>query len=396
MSSEESAFLFDSFAAAAKDHNWEVLAENGMRLLAATTPPAIVYSWLFDALWFLDRPDEAEEIIDRGFAAFPTSPDILLKRARHAKMRGDYATAAHRWMELYENAPDGFESCYSAAFCLEKTGDVEGALRLLKGAVERQGPSTDIGLQYVTLLLSARGPNEARATWLDMFGANAPTPEQLGLREKIEAAEAKDLMMSFESLGGRAEGCEFGGVQRQYGAEPLGLLRWSDMGPDDLIAALEQSFEGVGDPANTVLTAPWSAGADWVTEDTRFGMKMHTFLFDKDTAENRDRIFRTLCRRLRFLKRKLLEDLAVGDKIFVYKISYDILDRNALDRLHRALRKNGPSTLLYVRRSDEDHPAGRSCRRPQAFWSDTSNGSHTNSDIIRNTSAPHRSAGRRS
>jgi hypothetical protein len=129
------------------------------------------------------------------------------------------------------------------------------------------------------------------------------------------------------------------------------------MGPDALIDALERRFEGVGDPEYTVLSPPWDGG-DWMLKDTRFGMSMHTFLHDEDTEENRTRMFRAMCRRLRYLARKMLEDLAAGEKIFVYKITYDNLDRERLRRLLRALRNYGSSSLLYVRQSDAAHPPG--------------------------------------
>jgi hypothetical protein len=54
----------------------------------------------------------------------------------------------------------------------------------------------------------------------------------------------------------------------------------------------------------------------------------------------------------------MLEDAAAGDKIFVYKITYEDLSQDRLLRLHRAIRKLGPATLLYVRRSDVTHPPG--------------------------------------
>ncbi len=93
-------------------------------------------------------------------------------------------------------------------------------------------------------------------------------------------------------------------------------------------------------------------------KDTRFGMRMHTFLHDEDTEENRERLFRSMCRRLRYLARKMLEDLSVGEKVFVYKLSYENLDRDRLRQLHRAIRLHGASNLLYVRQWDDEHPPG--------------------------------------
>ncbi len=64
-------------------------------------------------------------------------------------------------------------------------------------------------------------------------------------------AALQDLMLRFAALG---DNCEFGLVQRQAGAEPLGLLRFAGFHiPAErrlgrLIEALDREFEGVGRP----------------------------------------------------------------------------------------------------------------------------------------------------
>ena len=66
----------------------------------------------------------------------------------------------------------------------------------------------------------------------------------------VEDESLRQLMLRFESIG---EDCEFGSVQRRYGAEPLGLLRWNDASYPALAAALEQDFAGCGEPETTML-----------------------------------------------------------------------------------------------------------------------------------------------
>jgi hypothetical protein len=84
--------------------------------------------------------------------------------------------------------------------------------------------------------------------------------------------------MCFESLAGRYRGCEFGLVQRHYGIEPLGLLRWSNITPDNLAVALERRFEGVGSKQQTELRISTDGLNEYSTHDRRFGMAMHTFV----------------------------------------------------------------------------------------------------------------------
>ena len=165
------------------------------------------------------------------------------------------------------------------------------------------------------------------------------------------------VMMSFESLGGARFGCEFGGVQRAFGAEPLGLLRWADIAPEDLIGALEAKFEGVGLPENTELfTYEAREGLEYGTRDTRFHMAMHTFV--QANSMPADRLLQSSCARLQYLRRKIVQDLESATKIFVYRLTYDNLTCEQLSRLHAAIRAYGPSTLLYVRYSEPTHPNG--------------------------------------
>src|SRR5205823_6115235 len=107
--------------------------------------------------------------------------------------------------------------------------------------------------------------------------------------------------------------------QRAHGAEPLGLLRWTDMEPDGLIAALEAEFEGVGLSENTELITPPDIAGEYGTRDLRFGMRMHTFISKREVPA--DKMYTQACRRLQFLRDKLLADLKAGEKIFVYKIT---------------------------------------------------------------------------
>jgi len=123
------------------------------------------------------------------------------------------------------------------------------------------------------------------------------------------------LVMCFESLGGSGHGCEFGLFQRHFDAEPLGLLRWADLSQDLLIKALETRFEGVGLPENTIVFQP-DHSDEWWTRDSRFWMAMRSFV--KVAEVDQERMTKQVCRRLQFLRQKLIEDLEAGEKIFVY------------------------------------------------------------------------------
>ncbi len=172
------------------------------------------------------------------------------------------------------------------------------------------------------------------------------TPVKVG---EVEDPEVKRLLAQFENLG---YDCEFGLVQRRYGAEPLGLLRWSFTLPSTLIALLEHRFEGVGDPATTHLfEASWG---ELMLHDSRYDFRLHTFILQDGV--DKDRFLASQCRRLAFLANKLREDLANGEKVFVY--SAPTLKPDEGRRIHQLMRSFGTNALLNVRLADETHPAG--------------------------------------
>jgi hypothetical protein len=83
---------------------------------------------------------------------------------------------------------------------------------------------------------------------------------------------------------------------------------------------------------------------------------MHTFIENKQTDPG---IFlEQMCRRLVFLKNKLMEDLANAEKIFVYKPPDGRLQDADMMAIWRAIRRYGPNEVLCVRLYDDLHLAG--------------------------------------
>ena len=61
--------------------------------------------------------------------------------------------------------------------------------------------------------------------------------------------------------------------------------------------------------------------------------------------------------RFRFLRKKLLEDLEDGTKIFVLR-SQDALPHETIEAVYAAVAAYGPNWLLHVRLADPLHAAG--------------------------------------
>jgi hypothetical protein len=147
----------------------------------------------------------------------------------------------------------------------------------------------------------------------------------------------------FESLG---NDCELGNVQRNLGQEPLGLLRFSSIPLPTLIKLLKNNFRDFALPENCDLTiVDMGDQAQYDLVDHFYKYQVHTFIVvDKITSHGA--VLEKFCARVQFLKRKLLEDLAEGKKIFVYKAHF-LPDRDIAE-LARALRRHGKCRLLAI------------------------------------------------
>ena len=159
------------------------------------------------------------------------------------------------------------------------------------------------------------------------------------------------LITRFESLG---DNCEFGLVQRKLGAEPLGLLRFSYIELRLLLRGLRCGFDGLGDPATIEV---WADGIDreFVVRESMYQMTYHTFQYEAQV--DRETVQRQQVTRLNFLKRKLLEDIGAGEKIFVLKRVPPLRPEEVLP-IYAIMNELGRNTLLWMLPSDAAHPPG--------------------------------------
>ena len=137
------------------------------------------------------------------------------------------------------------------------------------------------------------------------------------------------------------------------GAEPLSLLRFAVSGIDNLCHALETNLDHLftGDDLEVYVDCL----------DGRFHCRSryyNDFFYYVHLVNQRlsvDEVTARERRKMVFLRRKFLENLKDGRRIFVRKGSDPL---RGLRRLHRALRLHGPHPLLCVNVADADHPVG--------------------------------------
>ena len=320
---------------------------------------------------------EADELATSFLQRWPNSAELQTEYAKSAEERNELAEAEARYTALKNKHPkrhDGYLGAARAAAALGRVDAAEDLLREAMSAVHwipapflefaalagRRGDWEQAVMRWKDAL--KRFPGDASIAHnlnnaqLALLGAGGELDSSTNLnRNRGDVAE---MMMQFESLGGGdGQGCEFGLVQRDLGAEPLGLLRWTSVETDDLIGALDADFAGMGEPEQTVPEIHQTGRArEYFLKDTKYNMIGHSGVAPDDLAI--DKAAAVFKRRLKFLANKLIGDLREAEKIFVYrKVTRDLADEE-VDRLHAAIRRHGDGTLLYVRYADESHPNG--------------------------------------
>jgi tetratricopeptide (TPR) repeat protein len=322
--------------------------------------------------------EEADRIIETGIRRCAPTPELLIEHGMNAMARGDFTSAVERWASLRDAFPFELQGYLHGAAALRETDQIDAAETLLHAAMIRFPDRPELAAEHAHIAAKKRDWSEALRRWALV---SERFPNWPGIQENVyqlkldsidDAASAttvqtkirgyhaddRDLLFSFEGLG---DNCEFGAVQRHFGAEPIGLLRWAGISPADLIRALGNRFEGFGDPATTDFwitePGPNYAGGDYLICDVEHGFHMHSFVSARDVQ--RDKFIQQTCRRMRFLRDKLLSDLGTGDKIFVYKRRDETrLTDEEIAGLHAGVRAYGPSTLLCVQLEDASHPNG--------------------------------------
>ena len=313
---------------------------------------------------------------EAGFAAattlFPGHPAVAARHARLAEARADWPEAVRRWESAYARFPKNPVVIQAVAAAWTRTGQASKADTLLAETLaptEGQANRATNAQVRRMLIDRARIANSRRdfaaaaALWQELQRVAPDDPVvrngmlEMQTLERLEAVDAgvdgpmpapapgqetphSELLMRFEGLGGT---CEFGLVQRYYGAEPLGLFRWVTLSADHLRDAIADNFAGIGDAEYTALGV--SAGNTFYTNDSRYGLAMQTFI--RNGGQEQGPLLTQLQRRMRFLRGKLLEDVQAAEKIFVYRCRQRSQNDDLLG-VAAALRAHNPANRLLA------------------------------------------------
>ncbi len=341
--------------------------------------------------------DEADRLFAAATLQFPDDPLFLREHAQLATHRQDWPEAARRWEVLRTRFPDEKDAYVSGGISLLRAGLHTYADRVLTAAVSRFPDNFEATIEHVCMAIRRHelGCAVSRCDKALLRFSNRPEPYALGINVRlrlgdIAAAEALaqtgmqrfpgdsaihlegervrnqrvatqpaaatkaadvplvanppeliELMMEFESLG---QNCEFGVVQRHFGAEPLGLFRFTGISAVQVATALNDDLRGIGRPECTYLAV--ADNGEYLVRDTRYFMNSHTF--HHKGAVDHDRLLAGQCRKIGFLAERFLENLKDAPKIYVFRAADPLPDAPML-QLHRALRRHSDATLLVVR-----------------------------------------------
>ena len=288
------------------------------------------------------RPEEALAILADALNKMPFSPAVhaeLAETLNDAGWRDEAESVCREACNRFRFHPKPF--VVFAEIAMER-GDVEtGFARWADGA--RRFPQHDFFAGRMT----------AAQFNLIASGLSDPTIDRLPVTDLDRGSSLRGLLLGFESLGGPGFGCELGDVQRRAGAHPLGLLRWGETSVASLAEAFATRFEGVGDPEQTDIVLREDI-EDYTIVDRRFDISMHSFTRYKTMPF--DLLMEDTCRRLAYLKTKLLRDLEAGKKIFVYRLGNRAIDLQEIDHLHSRFRSLSDGTLLCIASARVDSP----------------------------------------
>ncbi len=377
--------------------DWVLAAERWQAVIARFGDQPQAHIELGWALALGGREAEARSCFEAALARFPDDPEVVVAPARAAQKQGDWREAERRWIEVTRRLPSMTVGYIGIGESLREGGLLDRSAGHLRLAARRFQGDVDVELQLAMTLSRQRNWSEALPIWealrhrhpghagvqtgiREMLfqarqdqGADSHSDARSGavpfeIPEILTRSDAKDertaavgaLLMQFESLG---DTCEFGIVQRRFGAEPLSLLRWSSMSPNSLVEALQAGFEGVGDPDQTLVA---DEHGEYITRDKRYHMFSHTFT--PVQSEPMERFAKQQLRRMQYLRRKLLEDLGAAAKLFVFKSNEGVSDAQ-LAAIYQALLRYSPeNALLCVRLQDAAHPSGTLDRISSRLW----------------------------
>ena len=188
--------LLRSYAeCAAERADWAEAEARWRDVIARFPDQAANWSGLVEMLRSAGRMETADEVVATALQRFPDDMDLQRQRALTATLRRDWPVALALWEDLKRRHP-------------RNPGIQGGITQALWQARQDLGVASSEGSTTAAFVIPPL-----------LLESNKATGERDGLDK---------LFLRFETIG---DTCEFGIVQRRFGAEPISLLRWASTPP---------------------------------------------------------------------------------------------------------------------------------------------------------------------
>jgi Flp pilus assembly protein TadD len=332
----------------------------------------------------IGRYMEAEAIAAEGLARCGDHPALLTEQAIVADVRSDWPEAIRRWRRVEQAGQLSGRYYYGLGVALIRDQQIDEGEAVLWKGLAKHPKDLDLRVALAEAATARERWGEAVSIWralLDEHPRNQRLIDGLGVatwRYKVQAEAGgemhageevhvadvglvlddamREFMLRFESMG---EDCEFGLVQRHYGAEPLSMLRWCSTHPGTVVAGLRREFEGVGEVANVEVDM---GKPEIMVNEKSSGIRFHTFI-QRSPSLDVESFAKRQAKHLAYLKRMFMERLRDGEKVYVYKVIKPV-PLETLETIYNEIRKYSNSPLLIMQRHDAENPPG-SFRRAQ-------------------------------
>jgi tetratricopeptide (TPR) repeat protein len=364
-----------------RGQNWELATRRWREVTARFPSIAQAHIGLGNSLLSAGEIPAAREVLRRGRRRFADDPDVAIAEAEAASREQSWPEALELWAGVLRDFPGNPDGYAGFGRALRDCGQLERSTAELTAARQRFPKELELEIELALTLSRRREWAQALSLWeslkrrhpssndvrtgiaaiLDHALADQSTTTGVSFTipplllagddsasEHVSSLNA--LFKRFESLG---DTCEFGIVQRMFQVEHVSLLRWAQTSPSNLIEALNRQFEGVGDPEHTIVAVN---DDEYVTQDRRYYMFSHTFT--PPASEPIELFAPEQCRRMQWLRRRLLDGLRAAARVFVYKCDDGLSDAEVQGLRAALLRYSPDITLLCVRLQESGHASG--------------------------------------
>ncbi len=249
---------------------------------------------------------DALTALEAGPPEWQRHPEYHRLQARCLERVNDYGSALAAWQQRARAQSADAEALVHIGICHAAVGDMEQAERAFKTAVDRFPRNMFAQFEWLFFRLKQQGAlreTSALIAELQRLEALSDTPASFnvqldvlrtrllslddvgellaleiekGIRSSAASGKGESLRSIYERFEPVGNDCEFGFAQRKHGAEPLSLLRWTSITPENLIRLLNDRFEQF--EALERYRIEQGPGGEFILKESTYHTSSHTMI----------------------------------------------------------------------------------------------------------------------